>query len=75
MNNAVAEISGEYLPQFRLFGKKADRTAGAVGAIIQLPVQPEQFLFLIDFKPQGIDAVPFVLSAEQILPVDIGKGK
>jgi hypothetical protein len=75
VNNAIAEISGKYLTQFRLFGKKADRTTGAVGAIIQLSMQSEQFPLLIDLKPQRIDGIPFVLSAEQVLPKDIFKGK
>lgn len=75
MNNPVPEISGKDLPQFRFFGKKADRTAGAVGVVSQFPAKFKQFSFLVHLKPQGIDGIPFVFPAEKILPVDIFKRK
>ena len=37
MHYPVAEISGKNLPQFRFFAKKADRTAGAIGAAGKFP--------------------------------------
>ena len=75
MHYPVAEISGKDLPQFRFFRKKADRTAGAVGAVRQFPAKFEQFLFLPDLKSQGVDGISFVFPAEKILPVHILKGK
>ena len=58
MDNPVLKISGKDFAQFRFFGKKADRTARAVGAVRQFTAQFEQFLFLPDLKPQGVDGVP-----------------
>jgi len=75
MDNPVTEISGKDFPQFRFFAKKADRTAGAVGAVRQLPAKLQQFLFRPDLKPQGVDGFPFIFSAEKILPVNIFKGE
>lgn len=75
MDNPVAKISGKDLSHFWFFRKKADRTAGAVGTISQFPAKFKQFPFLIYLKPQGIDGISFVFSAEKILSVNIFKGK
>lgn len=75
MDNPVPEISGKYLPQFRFFAKKADRTAWAVSTAGKFTAKFQQFLFLPDLKSQGVDGIPFVFPAEKILPVHILKGK
>ena len=68
VHHTVAEIRRENLAQLRAGGKEADRTAGAVSALLQRFLQVDQVLFLLDLEAQGVDGVALVAPAVVIPP-------
>lgn len=72
---SVSEVGRKDLPEFWLYGKKADRTGGAVCAGLKLLLQHKQILFLLYLKMESIKGISLVPPAMQILPVDIFKRK
>ena len=60
VNDAAAKVGRKHLTRFASVGDEADRRAGPVSVVTQLPLQVEQLRLGIDFESERIDGVPLV---------------
>ena len=73
MDDAVAEMGGEDLPEFRALRDKAGRRKGAVGAGLQFLLQSDEVFLGLELKLRGAAAAAFALSAVHVRPIKVSQ--